>query len=81
MTDTQHDVEAVYSGPLELVEIFQGLLQEAGITARVVGTDLSAGLGSAFPSSTELWVNKPDFDRAAALIAEEQNHRGESAED
>ena len=68
-----HDdaVVRAYSGPLVLVEVYQTVLAEAGIESRVVGTDLSAGIGSALPATTELWVHENDLARAQELIAQE----------
>lgn len=71
MTDNEDEVMRVYSGPLVLVEVYRATLEEAGIQCRVVGTELSAGLGSALPESTELWVRQSDSARAEELIARE----------
>ena len=68
MTHDQNDVVEVYSGPLELAKVFQGELESAGITAKVVGTELAASFGSALPGSTELWVYRADFAKAKAII-------------
>lgn len=64
-------VVRAYSGPLALVEIYQAALAENGIESRVVGTDLSAGLGSALPGTTELWVHENDLPRAAEILSRE----------
>ena len=68
MTHDQNDVVEIYSGPLELAKVFQGELENAGITAKVVGTELAASFGSALPGSTELWVHQADFAKAKAII-------------
>lgn len=62
------DVVRVASGSLVEVELWQGALTEAGVTSRVVGTELSAGFGSALPGSIELWVSREDLDKAEAAI-------------
>ncbi len=63
-----HDVVRVASGSLVEVELWQAALTEAGVESRVVGDDLSAGLGSAMPASIELWVKEEDVARAEAAI-------------
>ena len=68
MTHDPDDVVKVYSGPLELVEVFQGSLREAGIASNVVGTELAASFGSALPGSTELWIHRAASARAEAII-------------
>ena len=79
MTRDPHDVVKLYSGPLEIVEAHQAALSVEGITSNVVGTELVAGLGSAIPSSTELWVHSADFDRAEAILAGIEKSHGHSA--
>ncbi len=63
-----HDVVQVFSGPIEIVEAHKVTLLEAGIHCTVVGTDLSAGLGTVMPSAIELWVNREDLAKADDLI-------------
>jgi Putative prokaryotic signal transducing protein len=75
MTPHEDDVVRVASGSLVEVELWQTALTEAGIESRVVGTELSAGLGSALPTSTELWVHSRDFDKATAAIRFALEHR------
>jgi hypothetical protein len=76
MTRDPHDVVKLYSGPLEIVEAHLATLDAEGIAGKVVGTELVAGLGSALPASTELWVHSADFARAEALLAgTEKAHR------
>ncbi len=77
MTPDPNDVVKVYSGPIELVEVFQGTLADAGITSNVVGTELVASFGSALPGSTELWAHRSDAVRAEAIIAGELKPRAE----
>lgn len=68
MTGNEHDVVRVYSGPVVQVELYQQVLTDAGITSKVVGLDLAAGVGSALQNSVELWVKSEDAERAAAAI-------------
>lgn len=63
-----HDVVRVASGSLVEVELWQAALTEAGIESRVVGDDLSAGLGTALPAAIELWVKEEDVPRAEGVI-------------
>ena len=80
MTPQPDDIVQVASGSLVEVELWQTALTEAGIESRVVGTELSAGLGSAFPTSTELWVHRSDLDKATAAIRYAQEHGGEESQ-
>lgn len=68
----EHDVVRAYSGPLVLVEVYKAALEESGIACRVVGTELTAGIGSALPSAVELWVHRGDLPRAQEVIAREE---------
>ncbi len=84
MTRDPHDVAKVYSGPLELVEVFLGILGEAGIAGNVVGTNLAASFGSLLPGSTELWVHREDLAKAEVIIAEaakDHEHKPEAKHD
>jgi hypothetical protein len=76
MSVDPQEVVRVYAGPLFEVEAYQQVLKEAGIESKVVGTDLSAGLGSALPATIELWVHQGDGDRAIAAIQYHNEHRG-----
>jgi hypothetical protein len=68
MSRDPQEVVRVFAGPLFEAEAYQQVLKEAGIESKVVGTDLSAGLGSALPATIELWVHQGDGDRAIAAI-------------
>lgn len=68
MTRDRDDVVRAYAGPLVLVEVYQAALKEAGIESRVVGTELTAGLGTILPASVELWVHRADLPKAEAAI-------------
>jgi hypothetical protein len=70
MTDSDHDIVTVYSGPLVTVELYQQALKEAGIESKVTGLDLTAGLGTAIQNSVELLVRSEDAERAKAAIEE-----------
>ena len=78
------DVVKVAAGSLLEMNLLAEVLRDSGITGRVVGDDLSAGLGAAMPDSVELWVLAADATRAAEIIAADlqhhHRHRGESAE-
>ena len=78
MTHNPDDIVRVADGPLVQVEIWQGVLREAGIVSQVVGTDLSAGLGTAIPGSVELWVHRSDAVRAEDVLRAAESHRGET---
>lgn len=77
MSHDPDDVVRVADGPLVQVEIWQGLLREAGIVSQVVGTDLTAGFGTAIPGSVELWVHRSEEARAAAVLKDAEARRGE----
>lgn len=66
--DEAEDIVKVYAGPYVTAEIYQQVLQEAGIEARVVGEELLAGFGSAIPDVVEVWVHRRDADKALAAI-------------
>jgi hypothetical protein len=78
MSHDPDDVVRAAAGPLVQVEIWQGLLREAGIVSQVVGTDLTAGFGTAIPGSVELWVHRSDEARAAEVLRDAEAHRGEA---
>lgn len=71
------DVVRVASGSLIEVEIWQAVLTDAGVESRVVGDDLSAGLGTMLPAPIELWVKQEDVAKAEAAIryAQEQHEQ------
>ena len=76
MIDDADEVVRVAAGPLVQVEMWQKVLKDAGIPSKVVGTDLSAGFGTALPDPIELWVRAADYDRAEAAIRSAEEHRG-----
>jgi hypothetical protein len=70
MTEKANDIVCVTSGSLMQVECWHGLLQNAGIECKVLGDNLTAGLGTALPGSVELWVHAADVGEARAVLAE-----------
>jgi hypothetical protein len=77
MTPHTDDVVKLASGSLVDVELWQATLTEAGISSRVVGTNLATGFGSALPTSIELWVHRGDVEKASAALRYAEEHRGE----
>ena len=76
MAHDDHDIVRIYSGPLVTVELYQQALRDAQIEGKVVGLDLTAGIGSAIADSVELWVRGEDADRARAAIERYEETRG-----
>ncbi|MFO0825488.1 MAG: hypothetical protein U0792_20605 [Gemmataceae bacterium] len=72
MSRDPNDVVRVYSGPLSEVEMYQQVLREAGIESKVVGTDLSAGMGSVLSNPIELWIHSGDMDKAIAAVKQHE---------
>ncbi|WP_088256656.1 DUF2007 domain-containing protein [Fimbriiglobus ruber] len=68
MTGGANDIVDVASGSLIQVQSWHDLLRAAGIESRVVGDNLTAGLGTALPGSVELWVHRADATAAGAAI-------------
>jgi hypothetical protein len=67
------DVVRVFSGTLIEVEMYQQVLDDAGIQSKVVGDELgSAGLGTVLPGSVELWVHQNDLEKAVAAIKRDE---------
>lgn len=79
MTEYSNDIVCLTSGSLVSVQGSHGLLRAAGIESRVVGDDLTAGLGAVIPGSVELWIRSADIEGAMAAIAgADAHHRRES---
>lgn len=76
MTPSPDDVVKVADGSLVQVELWKQTLTDAGIDAKVVGEQLSAGLGSALPDSVQLWVHRNDLSRAEAAIRFAESNKG-----
>lgn len=68
MNSSTDSIVKLACGTLVEVERWQSALNDAKIESKIVGTDLSAGLGSAFMTAVELWVHQADFDTATAAI-------------
>jgi len=69
MTADSNDIVSVARGSLSQVWTWHDMLRAAGIEARVVGDNLAAGLGTALPSSIELWIHSADMEAAEAALA------------
>jgi hypothetical protein len=72
MVSGSDDVVKVASGSLIEMNILEEVLKEAGIPSRVVGDDLTAGLGTATPGTVELWVTSENAKRATKVLAEDE---------
>ncbi len=77
MSTQLDEVVKLATGTLVEIEIWQGVLKESGIESKVVGTDLTAGLGSAFLTAVELWVAQADAEAAAAAIRAAEQRKGQ----
>jgi hypothetical protein len=78
MTAGANDIVCLARGSLSQVQAWHDLLRAAGIESRVVGDNLTAGLGTALPGSIELWVHSADAGAAeAALARADGRSRGE----
>jgi len=78
MTERPDDLVQVATGELTAVQVLGNALEDAGIQARVVGGDLTAGLGTALPGSVELWVHRNDAVAAEKVIAGHRPHTPQS---
>ena len=81
MTHDPNDVVRAYAGPPVLATVYQMALSEAGITCRMVGTELAGSFGSALPASVELWVHRSDLPRAEDVIERESRLAGGKGHD
>lgn len=79
MSSDPGEVVKVFSGTLVEVEGYQEALTAAGIESKVVGTALTASLGTAIPGSIELWVHRSDAEKAVAAIKLDDEQRGRKA--
>ena len=77
MAHDPNDVVKVFSGTLMEVEAFQRVLADSGIESRVVGDELTAGLGTAIPGSVELWTHRSDAAKAVEAIQRDEGGKGE----
>jgi len=69
------DVVKVFAGTLVEAENYQLVLADAGIESKLVGDDLTAGLGTAIPGSIELWVHQHDLAKAVEAIKRDEEGR------
>jgi hypothetical protein len=74
MTADENDIVCVARGSLSQVQTWHDLLRAAGIESRVVGDNLTAGLGTALPGSIELWIHSADAEKAEAALARADGH-------
>jgi hypothetical protein len=70
MATDPHDVIRVAAADLVTIELYQQALTEVGITSKVVGTSLGAGVGTALQNTIEVWVNAADTEAAEGVIRE-----------
>lgn len=68
MVNGSDDVVKAATGTLVEMNELAGRFREANIAFRIVGDDLTAGLGTAIPGSVEIWVLRADQARAAAIV-------------
>lgn len=79
MSDELEEVVKLATGTMVQIEVWQQALLDAGVQSKVVGNDLTGGLGSAFPGGTnELWVRKADVPQAEAALRFAEDHKGHS---
>ncbi len=74
MINHSDDVVKVATGTLIEMTSLAELLKDEGIVCRVVGDDLTAGLGSTIPGSVELWVGAADANRASKILFDTEGH-------
>ena len=77
MTAGANDIVCVASGSLLQVETWRELLLAGGIESRIVGDNLTAGLGTALPGSIELWVHRANAQSAEAAVGGAGDHHRE----
>jgi hypothetical protein len=78
MTAHENDIVCVARGSLSQVQMWHDLLRAAGIESRVVGDNLTAGLGTALPGSVELWIHSADAEAVEIALGRADDHsRGE----
>jgi hypothetical protein len=82
MFDERDEVVKVATGTVVQIEVWQQALLDAGVTCKVVGNDLTGGLGSALPGGAiELWVRATDLPQAEAAIRFAEEHKGKPAKE
>lgn len=81
MTPDPNDVVKVATGDTVVIDLYRQRLAEAGIEARTLGDSLEASFGTVIGGSLELWVHRWDAARAAEVIREMEETRGEPMAD
>ena len=74
MTADGNGIVCVARGSSSQVQIWHDLLRAAGIESRVVGDNLTAGLGTVLPGSIELWIHSADAEAVEAALARTDGH-------
>jgi hypothetical protein len=74
MTAYENDIVCVARGSSSQVQLWHDRLRAAGIESRVVGDNLTAGLGTALPGSIELWIRSADAEAAEAALVRADGH-------
>ena len=74
MTHDPNDIVKIAAGTLVEMNLLKDELENAGIFGRVVGGDLTAGLGNALTGSVELWVHASEVARAEKIMARDEEH-------
>lgn len=62
------DIVKLATGTLVEMQLLENELLNTGVEARLVGDDLTAGLGTTLPGSVELWVRANDSSRAEEIV-------------
>jgi hypothetical protein len=76
MSAYENDIVCVARGSLSQIQIWHDLLRAEGIGSRVVGDNLTAGLGTALPGSVELWIHSADAEAVGAALARAGSRTG-----
>jgi hypothetical protein len=72
-----HDeIVKLASGENSEVQIWGGALNVAGIKFRIVGDELTAGLGTTLPGSVEIWVHQNDIEAARHALQSDRDNSG-----
>ena len=80
MTPDPTDVVKLAGADHVTIELYRNELAAEGIDAKVLGESLEASFGTAISGSVELWVNRGDAERAAAVIRRMEGERGSPME-
>jgi hypothetical protein len=75
MSADENDIVCLARGSWSQVQTWHDLLRAAGIESRVVGDNLTAGLGTALPGSIELWIHSADAAAAETALARADTRR------